>query len=123
MLQKPPTVTRGPIASSTLTTANAPTTQGNVILVNLSPENSNVKNTNAQADILQVSGIQNLQKMHSKVRCIGAYCFLSKVLGFYRTVPDSIYTSKWNHFIFFKDFSQLSRFFCNMLDLAVHCFT
>lgn len=59
MLQKPPTVTRGPIASSTLTTANAPTTQGNVILVNLSPENSNVKNTNAQADILQVSGIQN----------------------------------------------------------------
>ncbi|XP_050719963.1 mucin-5AC-like isoform X2 [Eriocheir sinensis] len=56
VLQKPPAVTRSPIASSVLATPNAPTTQGNVILVDLNPENSNVNNTNALADMLQVSG-------------------------------------------------------------------
>lgn len=58
MLQKPPAVTRGPIASPVLATPNTPTTQSNVILVDLKPENSNVNNTNALADMLQVSGIQ-----------------------------------------------------------------
>lgn len=65
MLQKPPSMTRGPIASPALTTTNAPTSQGNVIVVDLSPESSNVNNTNALADILQVSGIQKYYtKLH-----------------------------------------------------------
>lgn len=59
VLQKPPpSVTRGPISTPALATTTAPTSQGNVIVVDLSPETSNVNNTNALADILQVSGIQ-----------------------------------------------------------------
>ncbi|XP_063870292.1 BRCA2-interacting transcriptional repressor EMSY-like isoform X4 [Scylla paramamosain] len=56
VLQKPPTVPRGPITTPVLTTASTPTTQSNVIVVDLSPETSNVNNTGALADILQVTG-------------------------------------------------------------------
>ncbi|MPC22840.1 hypothetical protein E2C01_015867 [Portunus trituberculatus] len=56
VLQKPPAVPRGPITTPVLTTASTPTTQSNVIVVDLSPETSNVNNTGALADILQVTG-------------------------------------------------------------------
>nr|XP_045624212.1 flocculation protein FLO11-like [Procambarus clarkii] len=57
MLQKPLPSPRGAIAAPSVVPISTPTSQGNVIVVDLSPESSSVSNNNALADILQATGI------------------------------------------------------------------
>lgn len=57
LLQKTAMLARGTITTPSLVPVNNPTTQGNVIVVDLSPESSSVSNNNALADILQATGI------------------------------------------------------------------
>lgn len=57
VLQKP-AGPRGTVTASSVTpSSSTPTSQGNVIVVDLSPEGSTVSNNNALADILQATGI------------------------------------------------------------------
>ncbi|XP_069168829.1 BRCA2-interacting transcriptional repressor EMSY isoform X2 [Procambarus clarkii] len=56
MLQKPLPSPRGAIAAPSVVPISTPTSQGNVIVVDLSPESSSVSNNNALADILQATG-------------------------------------------------------------------
>ncbi|XP_027209396.1 BRCA2-interacting transcriptional repressor EMSY isoform X3 [Penaeus vannamei] len=57
VLQKP-SGPRGTVTASSVTpSSSTPTSQGNVIVVDLSPEGSTVSNNNALADILQATGI------------------------------------------------------------------
>ncbi|KAG7177022.1 BRCA2-interacting transcriptional repressor EMSY-like, partial [Homarus americanus] len=57
VLQKPLPLPRGTIAAPSVVPVSTPTSQGNVIVVDLSPEGSSVSNNNALADILQATGI------------------------------------------------------------------
>lgn len=57
VLQKPPPLPRGTITGPSVVPVSTPTSQGNVIVVDLSPEGSSVSNSNALADILQATGI------------------------------------------------------------------
>lgn len=56
VLQKPPPLPRGTITGPNVVPVSTPTSQGNVIVVDLSPEGSSVSNSNALADILQATG-------------------------------------------------------------------
>ncbi|XP_042223764.1 BRCA2-interacting transcriptional repressor EMSY-like isoform X5 [Homarus americanus] len=56
VLQKPLPLPRGTIAAPSVVPVSTPTSQGNVIVVDLSPEGSSVSNNNALADILQATG-------------------------------------------------------------------
>ncbi|KAG0728649.1 BRCA2-interacting transcriptional repressor EMSY [Chionoecetes opilio] len=55
VLQKPPPVVRGPLTNPSVAPASTSASQNNIIVVDLSPESSNVNNTSALADILQVT--------------------------------------------------------------------
>ncbi|XP_066941820.1 BRCA2-interacting transcriptional repressor EMSY isoform X2 [Macrobrachium rosenbergii] len=58
VLQKPPPAPRGTVSSSNVVTSGPPTSQGNVIVVDMSGAEGNaVSNPNSLADILQATGI------------------------------------------------------------------
>ncbi|KAK8731643.1 hypothetical protein OTU49_007403, partial [Cherax quadricarinatus] len=65
VLQKPLPLSRGTIGAPNVVPVSTPTSQGNVIVVDLSPENNSVSNNNALADILQATGESSLSATNS----------------------------------------------------------